>query len=501
MGKKKSVVLLIIYTLLIAVLCFICTVSFSYGTDNMYTFSSVMRMMDKDADLGLAYGANADAGAYLGGGYSAVYYPEGVISAKEYDDNIRDMSEEDAAEYADTYVRYPDANGSVYLEKGVAANDDGTMQDSFKSAFDSALKTVTERVARLRVDGARVDVVGDYAIRVFMPSMMDGEYSAMTLFAYTGALDIRCGTDEASATSLFNITSKYSLSDYIKSIGSRTSGDTAYVEFIFTDMGQEALKTATSGAAETAVTLYFYVGDTSVISLSVSEVYDQNSLYISGSYTAETANAVAVLFDTAMSGSADDLTFTAGDAYFQPALYGGNTVYMLYIAFGVCFVAMMAFFFIRYRRLGFVHLYTYLLFLFAMILCGWSIPFVYLSVETFLAFMLASVLLCVSNAVTFESARKEYALGKTMTSSVKTGYKKCFWKLFDLHIAVALIAFLVAAIAISSLQVAAFVLGLATVFSGVGTLAVNRFGWAVMMATSKQTGKFCNFKREEVEDE
>ena len=466
MGKKKSVVLLIIYTLLIAVLCFICTVSFSYGTDNMYTFSSVMRMMDKDADLGLAYGANADAGAYLGGGYSAVYYPEGVISAKEYDDNIRDMTEEDAAEYADTYVRYPDANGSVYLEKGVAANDDGTMQDSFKSAFDSALKTVTERVARLRVDGARVDVVGDYAIRVFMPSMMDGEYSAMTLFAYTGAL-----------------------------------GDTAYVEFIFTDMGQEALKTATSGAAETAVTLYFYVGDTSVISLSVSEVYDQNSLYISGSYTAETANAVAVLFDTAMSGSADDLTFTAGDAYFQSALYGGNTVYMLYIAFGVCFIAMMAFFFIRYRRLGFVHLYTYLLFLFAMILCGWSISFVYLSVETFLAFMLASVLLCVSNAVTFESARKEYALGKTMTSSVKTGYKKCFWKLFDLHIAVALIAFLVAAIAISSLQVAAFVLGLATVFSGVGTLAVNRFGWAVMMATSKQTGKFCNFKREEVEDE
>ena len=57
--------------------------------------------------------------------------------------------------------------------------------------------------------------------------------------------------------------------------------------------------------------------------------------------------------------------------------------------------------------------------------------------------MLASVLLCVSNAVTFESARKEYALGKTMTSSVKTGYKKCFWKLFDLHIVVAIIAFLV----------------------------------------------------------
>ena len=174
---------------------------------------------------------------------------------------------------------------------------------------------------------------------------------------------------------------------------------------------------------------------------------------------------------------------------------------MLYIAFGVLFVAMMAFFFIRYRRLGFVHLYTFLLFTFAMILCGWAIDFVYLSVESFLAFLLAGVLLCASNIVTFEAARKEYALGKTMASSVKTGYRKCFWKLFDLHIVLAVIAFLVSAIAIEALQVAAFVLGLAVVFSGIGSLLVNRFGWAVMMGTTKHQGAFCNFKREEVEDE
>ena len=238
-----------------------------------------------------------------------------------------------------------------------------------------------------------------------------------------------------------------------------------------------------------------------MLNLSVSEAYEQNTLYISGSYTPETANTVAALFSTSIAGTQDDLTFTPSDAYFHTALYGESTVVMLYIAFGVFFVAMMAFFFIRYHRLGFVHLYTYLLFLFAMILCGWSIPFLYLSVETFLAFMLASVLLCVSDAVTFECARKEYALGKTMTSSVKTGYKKCFWKLFDLHIVVAVIAFLVYAISLTALQTAAFVLGLATLFSGVGTLLVNRFGWAVMMGTSKRPGAFCNFRAEEDENE
>lgn len=501
MSKKKSVVLLVIYTLLIAALCFICTVSFSYGTDNLYTFSSVMRMMEKDADLGIAYGANADAGTYLGGGYSAVYYPEGVISAKEFDDNTDGMSEDEAAQYAADYVRYPDENGSVYLEKGVACDDNGAVLDSFRTAFDAALATVTARYAGLRADGARVESVGDYAIGVFLPAMMDGEYTAISVFAYTGELSIRAGSDEASATDVFTIRPGQTIRDYVKKITSRSAGDTAYVEFTFTDAGREALKTATAGAADTAVTLFFNVGETNVIQLSVSEVYDQNTLYISGSYTAETANTVAVLFSTALDGTAEDLTLTPADAYFHSALYGSNTLVMLYIAFGVFFVAMMAFFFARYRRLGFVHLYTYLLFLSAMILCGWSIPFLYLSVETFLAFLLTSVLLCFANAVSFESARKEYALGKTMTSSVKTGYKKCFWKLFDLHIVVAVIGFLVYAIALTGLQTAGFVLGLGAAFSGIATLLVNRFGWAVMMGTSKKPGKFCNFKREEVEDE
>lgn len=498
MGKKKSVVLLVIYTLLIAVLCFICTVSFSYGTDGMYAFSSVMRMMEKDADLGLAYGANADAGAYLGGGYSAVYYPEGVISAREYRD---DFADDPTSEEAQNYVRYPDENGPVYLEKDVACDADGKMTNSFKTAFADALETVTARFAALRADGARVESVGGYAIRVFLPAMMDGEYTAVNLFANTGELSLRCGTDEATATDVFSVRSDETIADYVSAVNARSAGETAYVEFVFTDAGREKLADATSGAAETAVTLYFYVGDALIINLSVSEAYDQNTLYISGSYTPETAATVAVLMSTAIGGSEDDLSLTPADAYFHPALYGESTVWMLYLTFGIFFVAMMAFFFVRYHRLAFVHLYTYLLFLFVNILCGWAIPFVYLSVETFLAFLCASVLLCVSDAVCFESARKEYALGKTMTSSVKTGYKKCFWKLFDLHIVLAVIGFLTYAVALSSLQTAAFVFGLATVFSGLASLAVNRFGWAVMMGTSKRQGAFCNFRREETDDE
>lgn len=501
MSKSKSVILLVVYTLVIAVLCFICTVSFSYGADNMKTFSSVMRMMEKDADLGLAYGANADVGAYIGGGYSAVYYPEGVISAKEYEDNIRDMSEDEAEEYSAQYVRYPDASGAIYLEVDKACNADGVVDEAFKASFADALDVFIDRYASLRVDGARVDVANDYTVRVFLPAKMDSEYVAINRFSHIGELKIRAGSSETTAQDVFKLRAGESISDYVKEVKSGVMNNTSYVEFRFTDKGTAAMSTATSSAADSSITMYFYVGDSAVISLSVSEQFTESSFYISGGYSTETAAIVAKLFDTAIHSPADALSFTVSDAYFHEALYGANTVAMLYVVFGVFFVAMAAFFFVRYRRLGFVHLYTFLLYTFCMIVCCWAIEFVYLSVESFLAFLLAGVLLCASNVVTFEAARKEYALGKTMASSVKTGYKKCFRKLFDLHIVLSGAAFLVSAIAIGSLQIAAFVLGLAVLFSGVGTLLVNRFGWAVMMGTTKRQGAFCNFKREEVEDD
>ena len=174
---------------------------------------------------------------------------------------------------------------------------------------------------------------------------------------------------------------------------------------------------------------------------------------------------------------------------------------LLFIAFGLCFIGMMVFFFVRYGLLGFVQLYTYLIFLFAMILSVWGISFLYLGAGSALALLFTSVLLCVSTAVTYEYARKQYATGKTMAVSVKNGYKKCFWHIFDIHIALAAFAFVLFGIALPGLSTFAFTLGLGTLFSGVCSLLIGRFVWAVMMSLSKNQSGFCRFKKEEVEDD
>ena len=503
MGKKKSAFLLVLYTLLLALLCFVCTVSFSYGDNGLYTFSSILDLTEKDADLGGTYGANS---TYNGGGYSTVYYPEGVISAKEYNDNLGGITEEsERTEYEESYRPY--ADGTLYLEVGVACDAEGVVLQTFQSAFSAAAENMTERVEALRQDGARVSVRDGYTLEVFLPAMMDSEYYAFSRFALTGELSLKFGSDESSATDAFAIKTGETIRDYVASVSFGTRSGTSYVAFAFTQRGAEVLENATAdaGSSDSSSTshdhLYICVGDTTVISLEISEQLTGGSLYISGSYTSETARTTAILLDSALSGTQSDLALTAGDAYQIPASYGASALTMLYISFGVIFAAMMVFFFVRYRLMAFVHLYTYLLFLFGTILCVWAIPFLYLSTEVYIAFLFSSLLLSASNVMTFEAARREYALGKTYASSVKTGYKKCLWKLFDLHIVLALFAFVAYFIALPGLQAAAFVLGLTVVFSGVCTLIINRFVWAMMAALSKKQGAFSHYRREETDDE
>ena len=88
-----------------------------------------------------------------------------------------------------------------------------------------------------------------------------------------------------------------------------------------------------------------------------------------------------------------------------------------------------------------------------------------------------------------------------MTSSVKEGYKKSFWHVFDLHIVIAVLSFIVYGIGLSNLSLFAFILGLGTIFSGLACLGLNRLTWAAMMSFTPKKGAFCNFKREEVEDD
>ncbi len=331
---------------------------------------------------------------------------------------------------------------------------------------------------------------------------MDGEQTTLAYFGYTGAFTIEYGTNADTAEQIMPVRSSDAITDYVKSVESVTRNGNSFVHVKLTEEGKKILKEKTSGASsESSNTLYFNVGGESVISLTVKDPLDDDVYISSSAYTREIASTVATLLHSARGGSETDLVFSLGGTYVLEGAYGTNALMFMYIVFGICAALMLGFFFFRYRLLGFVHLYTCLLFTIATVLCVWSIPFLTLSVETFTAFMLMLGVLSLSNAITFEHARKEYELGKTIASSVKTGYKKCTWHLFDLHIVLALIGFVGFGIAITNITSFLFTVGLLAVFSGLGSLVINRFTWATMMALAKNKRAFCNFKVEESDDE
>ena len=496
MGKVKSAIVLTLITIVIAVLCVVCFVPFPCDGNGLNYFNSILGIAEKDAELGRYLIGETE---YVGGSYSAVYYPEGVISGRDYENDLAAAAEDEKEEFAADYQAY--AGGAIYLEKDTVL--DGTeVSESFKEDFSRAVSLLEERFERLHLSGASVRIADDYTVKVSLPASYALAGAAFEYLGRMGEFTVSFGSDEASAETIIPAQrgTQHPASYYIKNISSRTASGVSYVILDMTDEGREAIADATEGASSSY--LYFNIGGEALITLTVSEQIDQGSLYISGSYDKDSSELVATIVDTAIeSGTENDLSLSVGEMHRENASFGNDALVMLYIALGVLLAASAVFFFVRYGRLGFAHLYTMLTYLIAMTLCLWAIDFLTIGVGTVLAVLAGAVVLSISDAMAYEYARREFATGKTMTFAVKSGYKKCFWHIFDAHIVLAALGFITYFIALTELAAFAFTLGIAMFFSGLCTLAVDRFCWYIMMPFAKDKAKFCRFKREEVEED
>ena len=502
MGKFKAVISLILMSLLISAMCFFCTVSFP--VNDIDTFFSTTALTGKDITLG----DRLDEENYLGGGYSAIYYPEGVIPAKEYEDDLAAyLAAENTEKVEEHQKKYPEAlkSGGLYLESEVASEDDGkTVSDAFKEKIEKTFCVIKDRYEALHIDGLKMEVISSYALRITLPQIYTARNYALRMMAYTGELTVSIGSSEDSATQVFPEKGGV-IGDYLKGFRTRTAADgTAAVGITFTSLGRKVIKEKTADGSST--TVFFKVGDDTAVQFNISSTVDQKTMYISGGFTKETAAATAVLMNSALeNGLEGDLSVSYkasyGDTLRVPATFGDNALLFVYIAFGVTVLAMAIFFFVRYGRLGFAHLLTYLMFLFAMLLCIWAIPFLYISVGSVLGLLCASIVLSIGNVLPYEYARKEYASGRTMAASVKSAYKKTLWHVIDMHVVLAALAFIIYGISLTGLAAFAFTFGLGVGFSLLCSLLIGRLSWASMMSFTSKKGNFCRFKREEVEED
>ncbi len=541
MSKAKSVVMTTLISIVIVLLCLMCVVpefTIPFRVNGIWTkYNSVVSV--------ISYGSD------LGGGYSAVYYPEGVVSAETYNTKVeylQDNLDEKLAEAGatkDTYVEGTDdsvdkalydyndyvkkyvaytsdkfdaikgvTDAAVYMEinevcaETAAGAGKYVVKDEFKTNFETAIKAISKRFDKKNLSSLSVAVKDGCTVEVKIPYTVDDPDTLFTQMGYTGNFMLKAN-EEVSTRPLLNPFGDTKLTDYFKGASSIAQGDKGVVQIDLTSQGQKTIYdlTNTLRENETDATLYFYVGENQVIGLGLSnedDGIDTRSLLISGdSLTAETAQNVAIVINSCIKDGAITMDMSAGATLDYKVGTGDMATLAIYIVLAAVMLGMFVFSIIRYRGLGVAHILGFLSFLICMLMFVAFLPGMLLSASGVFAVVVTGVMTVLFNYYIFENIRKEFATGKTLTTAVKAGYKNVLAPVLDTHILLLIVAFVLMLASVGELVVFSYVFLLGVLMSGINNLLLTRFyafSMRGLLDRSKQY-KFYGFKREVMEDD
>ena len=502
MGKKKSVVLITLISIVIAVLCAITlfpSFEVPFRIDGTYkTWNPVVKQYD--------------LGSELGGGYYTYYYPEGVIPASEYNSNYENFStDEEKDEYADKYVAWK----GLYLEKAETSifDDEDTanannISKEFKDNFAKAKDLLVSRFEDKGYSSSRVAVVDDYAFRVELPASEINYATTFSTFANVGEIELQKGgvkLDELKENAL---------TDYVKEFKVGTRNKAAYVEMKLTKEGKELVKGlkdelssySSASSSDSVTTLDVVVGGETILQFYSDFISDKTEVIAAYDIQyIDVFEGFGVLLNSALKDGSSELVFKEISAEsirtFEPA-YGENALTLLYIALGVILVACIALPIVFYRGYGVSSMYSTLSYLVVTAIC-----FAFISNGVFeitlgsvLIFTLGLLLVNCFNAKIYQAVKTEVSLGKTVESAVKAAYKKNLAGMIDVY-AIALIGALIFLTTIAGVYTMALQALICFITGAFCNLLWGRLINFLYMSACKDKYKYFHIVREDDDDE
>ena len=521
MGKKKSVVLMILITIVMVALCVLTAFpSFTIpGTEEIKIWNPAVMQFDLGLDLGGSHVANTR----VGGGYYAYYYPNGVISETEYLTNSQILEGEDLAEYESEYVKYNGLYLSTNTEDRVLEEDvdgelvgkakDGSevkysIREDFKSAFKAASKEISARYAAKGYEDYLVACVDDYALRIELPASQSSEnvtassstQQAFNIFHMTGELNFQKGGEVVAEMKDEDVT----IQDIVKSINVKTKYDYAYIEIKLTKTGIEMLNAFKSASSsDTSATLDVALGDEVLINLN-SNHFDGDVIKYTAAEDVDKhyVETMAVLLNSAYENGGFDVAFTCSEISSFAPVYNNNSLYFVFVAILVVMAGLIAFGIVKMGRYGVVGTYATISYFIITALCFAFISkgvFV-VSLGSVVLFLLGLVLTNVFQLYIYNAIKAEFNLGKTIESSVKGGYKKTLWNVIDVYVVLVLGA-LALLIGGAGLQTIAFQALICVIAAAFINLVWARVINLLFLSASKNKYKYFRFVREDDDDE
>ena len=486
MGKKKSIVLMVLLTIVIVVLCAITVVPSFAIPGTVKIWNPVVSQYDLGTDLG--------------GGYYAYYYPTGVISETEY----KNLEEKDKSSYVE--------HGGLYLnndpELGIIASN-GKVRQEFADNFAKATAEITARYAAKGYSDYRVAVVDDYALRVQIPSSEATEqqtafqnaYNTFGLFAETSALEIKKGD------ALVDERAENEVDEIIKSFDVKTKQGVAYIEVKFTDIGKEMVKSY-KDSTDTTDKLTIMLGEQSIMEIdAANHVTTKNVVQYPIAYESEIGyvETMVILLNSALENGGFDIEFSQisnSQVRAYGPVYGEKTLDLLYIALAVVIVLMIAISIVKMGGFGVASAYSTISYLVVIAICyAFVTKGVFeITLGSVLVFLLGMVLVNVFNMHVYNAIKTEFSFGKTVESSVKSGYKKTLMEMVDVW-SVLLLGSAALLIGTAGLHTLALQAILCVVTGAFCSLLWTRVISAMLMSASKNKYKYFRLVREEDDDE
>ncbi|MGN0817415.1 MAG: hypothetical protein ACI4L9_00460 [Candidatus Coproplasma sp.] len=506
MSKVKSAIITSLTVIVIIVAAVFGTISFNVSNTQRYN----------------SIAASINLGADFSGSAYTTLYPEGVISAEEYGY----LSEEDK----DGYVAY----GGVYVD---SEKYDESERLSLATSVKSDAEIISERFSEKGLSSYSVSVEDGITIKISIPTnysyaaykgnnsttrseALSAATSALTYIPADGRFTLRSSdstitTSDDSSTTHSNRRDEYTntaltsdgsptysltkvtedVNDFFKSVSTFTVGTTTAISFDLTELGQERLRDITTlVASSSSQVLYFYLGETLMLSVSCDSTINSDKLQFTAN-DAELAQNTAIALNSAVNGKALSVKYNDIDSVLSStASAGENAALFTLIACIVLVVAFIVAAVIRYKKLGLVVGMSIAIFALAMLYSFYLVG-IQLTFAVILTAFAGLILFCASNVIVFEEVRAQCKKGRTLQAAVKTAYKRTLMTVADIHIVLIVAAIICAFVAVGEVASCGLISVIAVLASYV-LYWFTRFMWYVCSANQRDKFGFGGFKRE-----
>lgn len=355
------------------------------------------------------------------------------------------------------------------LKGGVLAVYEASELENSDVSFEDSLEATRTRIYNLITKDyteAQVSIQQGNRIRVEVPDVSDPEdifdsigKPAKLEFKITEGIDADA---VLTGSNIQNVYANYNSQD----------GEWG-VTVVFDAEGKQIFADVTTQHVNES--LYIYVNNELISSPTIKEPITGGTTFISGSYTQQTAEQFATQI---MSGTfAVNLTLLENSVI--SATLGEDALKYSLIAGVVGLLLIFMFMIWRYRMMGVVASCSLCVYVLLMLFFLQAIPGVQLTLAGVAGIILSIGMAIDGNIIVFERIREEYATGKRIEGSIKTGFKRATPSILDSNITTIIAAIILWIFGTGSIQGFAITLLIGLVLSVFNSLVLSRGFFAI----------------------